>query len=86
MAERSRDRDDRVVLCVQRRGLSFDDDQSANFFAASSFFVPFMMPTASRSQPRPSVGKIRSIGAPDALVVLARYSNAMPMGNSPAPA
>ena len=40
------------------------DAQSASFFAASSFLVPLMMPIASRSQPRPSFGNTRSIGAP----------------------
>ncbi|RYF74264.1 MAG: extracellular solute-binding protein, partial [Comamonadaceae bacterium] len=32
--------------------------------AASSFFVPLWMANASRSQPRPSLGNTRSIGAP----------------------
>src|SRR5438046_2388958 len=54
--------------------------------AASTFFVFFMMPLASRSQPSPSVGKMMSMGAPDFFVVTARYSNDTPIGNSPAPA
>src|SRR5215470_5018490 len=45
-----------------------------------------MMPEASRSQPSPSLGKMMSIGAPDFLVVTARYSNEIPIGNSPEPA
>ena len=42
-----------------------------------------MMPNASRSQPRPSFGNTRSIGAPLALLLLARYSNEMPTTYSP---
>src|SRR5882672_8315924 len=57
--------------------------QSASFFAASSFLVPLWMANASRSQPRPSFGNTRSIGAPLALLVLPRYSNEMPITNSP---
>src|ERR671915_27927 len=57
--------------------------QSASFFAASSFFVPLWIANASRSQPRPSFGNTRSIGAPFALLVLARYSKEMPITNSP---
>src|SRR3979490_2232985 len=60
--------------------------QSASFFAASSFLVPLWMPNASRSQPRPSFGNTRSIGAPLALLELARYSNEIPTTNSPAAA
>src|SRR6266542_6506351 len=60
--------------------------QSISLRAASTFLVVFMMPEASRSQPRPSLGKMMSIGAPDFLVVTARYSNDTPIGNSPAPA
>src|SRR5437764_15262005 len=60
--------------------------QSMSLRAASTFLVVFMMPEASRSQPRPSLGKMTSIGAPDFLVVTARYSNDTPIGNSPAPA
>ncbi len=44
------------------------------------------MPNASRSQPRPSFGNTRSIGAPLALLLLARYSNEMPSTYSPAAA
>ena len=54
--------------------------------AASTFLLAFMMPEASRSQPRPSLGKTISIGAPDFFTVTARYSNEMPIGNSPCPA
>src|SRR5262245_48074075 len=57
--------------------------QSASFLAASSFLVPLWMPNASRSQPSPSFGNTRSIGAPLALLVLARYSKLMPSTNSP---
>src|SRR5687767_12300109 len=62
------------------------DAQSASFFAASIFLVPLWMPNDSRSQPRPSFGNTRSIGAPLALLVLARYSNEIPTTNSPAAA
>src|SRR3954462_6889407 len=62
------------------------DAQSASFLAASSFFVPFMMPMASRSQPSPSLGKTSSMGAPFILLVLPRYSNEMPATYSPAAA
>ena len=37
----------------------------------------------SRSQPRPSFGNTRSIGAPLALLALARYSKLMPTTYSP---
>src|SRR6202008_1698269 len=60
--------------------------QSMSLRAASTFLVVFMIPEASRSHPRASVGKIMSIGAPDFFVVTARYSNEMPIGNSPDPA
>src|SRR2546426_645811 len=60
--------------------------QSISLRAASTFLVVFMMPEASRSQPRPSLGKTMSIGAPDFLVVTARYSKDTPIGNSPCPA
>src|SRR6218665_2104880 len=61
-------------------------DQSANFLAASSFLVFFMMPVASMSQPRPSLGNTRSIGAPPLLTWVPRYSSEIPMGNTPLPA
>jgi len=60
--------------------------QSASFLAASRFFVPLWIAKASRSQPSPSFGNTRSIGAPRALLALARYSKLMPMTNSPDPA
>src|SRR6185503_21028738 len=60
--------------------------QSASFFTASSFLVPLWIAKASRSQPRPSFGNTRSIGAPLALLVLPRYSNEMPATYSPAAA
>src|SRR5260221_6452701 len=60
--------------------------QSASFFAASSFLVPLWIAKASRSQPSPSFGNTRSIGAPFALLVLPRYSKEMPATNSPAAA
>src|SRR5262245_11583470 len=41
------------------------------------------MPNATRSQPRPSFGNTRSIGAPFALFEFARYSNEIPTTNSP---
>ena len=62
------------------------DAQSASFLAASSFLVPLWMAKASRSQPRPSFGNTRSMGAPLALLALPRYSNEMPTTNSPAAA
>src|SRR6202158_1960677 len=60
--------------------------RSISLRAASTFLVALRIPEASRSQPRPSLGKMMSIGAPDFLVVTARYSNDMPIGNSPEPA
>src|SRR5215471_20559078 len=60
--------------------------QSISLRAASTFLVVFMIPEASRSQPSPSLGKMMSIGAPDFLVVTARYSKETPIGNSPDPA
>ena len=44
------------------------------------------MAVASTSQPRPSFGKTRSIGAPLSLSLAARYSKEIPTGNSPAAA
>ncbi|MDT4837280.1 hypothetical protein FQZ97_710090 [compost metagenome] len=60
--------------------------QSARALAASCFLLVFMMPVASMSQPRPSLGSTMSMGAPSRLVLLARYSKDMPSANSPAPA
>src|SRR3954470_11380967 len=42
-----------------------------------------MIANASRSQPRPSLGNTRSMGAPLALLVLPRYSNEIPIRYSP---
>ena len=60
--------------------------QSASLRAASSFLVPLWMAKASRSQPRPSLGNTRSMGAPLALLLWPRYSNEMPTVYSPAAA
>jgi hypothetical protein len=65
---------------------SFVAVQSISFFAASIFFVVFMIPEASMSQPSPSFGKMSSTGAPFAFTSLPRKSNEMPTTNSPAPA
>src|SRR5687767_9112696 len=60
--------------------------QFASFLAASSFLVPLWMAKASRSQPNPSLGNTRSIGAPLLLLLWPRYSNEMPATYSPAAA
>src|SRR5688500_5196457 len=60
--------------------------QSASFLAASSFLVPLWIANASRSQPSPSFGNTRSIGAPLDLLLWPRYSNDTPSTYSPAAA
>ena len=62
------------------------DAQSASLRAVTMLGVPLTMAVDSRSQPRPSCGNSTSIGAPLVRNTLARYSNAMPTGNSPAAA
>ncbi len=60
--------------------------QSMSFFAASSFFVVLRIPLASTSQPTPSVGVMRSSGAPFCFRRAPRKANEIPIGTSPAAA
>ncbi len=62
---------------------SREAEKSASLRAASRFLLPLTMAVASMSQPRPSLGSTISIGAPSFFDFMARYSNAMPIGNSP---
>src|SRR6266446_1790026 len=59
------------------------DAQSASSLAAEARRVPLTIAKDSRSQPSPSFGNTRSMGAPLALLTLPRYSKLMPTTASP---